>query len=57
MSNAFYFTLKAFFVLKIFNFLPRLFGYVEKTAWFFKYYAENKAGRLVQDLLLFLKKA
>ena len=30
MKNAFYFTLKALFVLKIFKFLPRLFGHVEK---------------------------
>ena len=28
MKNAFYFTLKALFVLKIFKFLPWLFGYV-----------------------------
>ena len=32
MKNAFYFTLKALFVLRIFKFLSRLFGYVEKTA-------------------------
>ena len=32
MKNAFYFILKAFFVLKIFKFLSRLFGHVEKTA-------------------------
>ena len=30
MKNAFYFTLKALFVLKIFNFLSGLFGHVEK---------------------------
>ena len=30
MKNAFYFMLKALFVLKIFTFLPLLFGYVEK---------------------------
>ena len=29
MKNAFYFTLKAAFILKIFKFLPGLFGYVE----------------------------
>ena len=28
-----------------------------KEIFFFKDYAENKAGRLVPDLLLFLKKA
>ena len=28
MKNAFYFTLKALFVLKIFKFLSRLFGWV-----------------------------
>ena len=29
MKNAFYFTLKALFVLEIFTFWSRLFGYVE----------------------------
>ena len=33
MKNAFYYNLKAFFVLKIFLFLSRLFGHVGKTAW------------------------
>ena len=33
MKNAFYSIVKAFFVLKIFNFLSWLFGHVEKTAW------------------------
>ena len=33
MKNAFYFILKALFVLKIFKFLSWLFGNVEKTAW------------------------
>ena len=33
MKNAFYFTLKAFFLLKIFKFLSWLFGHVGKTAW------------------------
>ena len=32
MKNAFYFTVKALFVLKIFKFLAWLFGHVEKTA-------------------------
>ena len=32
MKNAFYFILKALFVLKIFKFLPRLLGHVGKTA-------------------------
>ena len=31
MKNAFYYILKALFVLKIFNFLSWLFGHVEKT--------------------------
>ena len=31
-KNAFYFTLKAIFVLKILKFLSWLFGHVEKTA-------------------------
>ena len=30
MKNAFYFMLKAIFVLEIFKFLPWLFGYMEK---------------------------
>ena len=33
MKNAFYFILKALFVLEIFKFLSSLFGHVEKTAW------------------------
>ena len=33
MKNAFYFTLKAIFVFKIFKFLFWDFGHVEKTAW------------------------
>ena len=33
IKNAFYFILKALFVLKIFNFLLWLFGHAEKTAW------------------------
>ena len=32
MKNAFYFILKAPFVLKLFKFLSRLFGHVGKTA-------------------------
>ena len=32
-ENAFYFILKAIFVLKIFRFLSWLLGHVEKTAW------------------------
>ena len=32
MKNPFYFILKALFVLKMFKFLPRLFGPVGKTA-------------------------
>ena len=31
MKNAFYFIVKALFVLKIFKFLSRLFGHVGKT--------------------------
>ena len=33
VKNAFYFILKALFILKIFKFLSWLFGHVEKTAW------------------------
>ena len=32
-KNAFYFMLKALFVLEIFTVLSRLFGYVEKRLW------------------------
>ena len=37
MKNAFYFILKALSVLKIFKFLPWLFGHVGKTAWLEKW--------------------
>ena len=33
MKNAYYFILKAFFVLKIFKFLSWLSGHAEKGAW------------------------
>ena len=33
MKNAFYFIIKALFVLKIFKYLSWLFGHVEKTTW------------------------
>ena len=33
MKNAFYFILKALFVLKIFKYMSWIFGHVEKTAW------------------------
>ena len=33
MKNAFYFILKALFVLKIFKLLSQLFGHVGKTVW------------------------
>ena len=33
MKNAFYFILKALFILKIFKFLSWIFGHVEQTAW------------------------
>ena len=32
IKNAFYFTVKAYFVLKIFNYLSWVFGHVEKKA-------------------------
>ena len=31
LENAFYFTLNALLILKIFKFLSRLFGHLEKT--------------------------
>ena len=33
MKHVFYFVLKTFFVLEIFKFLSRRFGYPAKTAW------------------------
>ena len=36
MKNVFYFVLNALFVLKIFKFLSRHFGHVEKATWFEK---------------------
>ena len=33
INNAFYFILKALFVLKILKLLSRLFGHIRKTAW------------------------
>ena len=33
MKNAFYFILKARFILKVFKFLSWIIGQVEKTAW------------------------
>ena len=33
MKNAFYFILKALFVLKVFKFLSWFFGHVGKTTW------------------------
>ena len=33
MKNAFYFILKALFILKIFKFLSQLFAHVGKMAW------------------------
>ena len=42
MKNAFYFILKALFVLKILKFLSRLFGHVGKTARSEKYRLTSK---------------
>ena len=33
MNNAFYFTLKALFMFKIFKILSYRFSHIEKTAW------------------------
>ena len=54
MKNAFYFMLKALFVLEIFAFSFWLFGCVEKLLD--KKATFNK-GRLVPDLFMFLEKA
>ena len=37
VKNAFYFILKALFVLKMFKYLSRVFGHVGKTAWLERY--------------------
>ena len=44
MENAFYFILKAFFVLKIFKFLSQLFGHVGKTAWLISKFMTSQPG-------------
>ena len=49
MKNAFYFILKALFVLKIFKFLSWLFGHVGKTAWL-----ENKVNFKIHDVTTWL---
>ena len=45
MKNAFYFILKALFVLKIFKFLSWPFGHVGKTAWL-----ESKVNCKIYDV-------
>ena len=45
MKYAFYFTLKALFVLKIFKFLSWVFVHVEKTVWW-----ESKVNLKVYDV-------
>ena len=40
MKNAFYFMLKAIFILKIFKCLSWVFGLVEKMYWLKTYYFE-----------------
>ena len=49
MKNAFYFIIKALFVLKIFKFLSWLFGHVGKTAWL-----EDKVNFEILDLTAWL---
>ena len=49
MKNAFYFILKAPFVLKIFKFLSRLFGHVEKMA-----YKKYKINNKIYDITMWL---
>ena len=58
-KNAFYFILKALFILKIFKFLSGLSGHIEK--WLdhkvnvnFEIY-ETSSRRLIPDLFLFFK--
>ena len=48
MKNAFYFILKAYFVLNTFK---------TRDIFFIKNHTENEARRLVPDLFLFFKKA
>ena len=49
MKNAFYFTLKSLFVLKIFQFLSRLFGHVDK-----RHDKKNKVNIKVYDATAWL---
>ena len=51
MKNAFYFILKALFVLKIFKFLSWLFGHAEKTAWL-----ERQVNFEISDVTAWLTK-
>ena len=46
MKNAFYYILKALFVLKIFKFWTQLFGHVGKTAWL-----KNKVNFKIHDII------
>ena len=50
MKNAFYFILKALFVLKIFKFLSQLFGHAEKTTWL-----ESKFNFKIHDVTTWFK--
>ena len=50
MKNAFYFTLKALFVLMLFKFLSWLFGHVGKTAWL-----KDKVDFEIHDVTTWLK--
>ena len=47
MKNAFYFILKALFILKIFKYLSRLFDPVGKTAWL-----KSKFNFTIRDVTL-----
>ena len=50
-KNAFYFTLKAFFIVTIFKFLSCLFGHVEKLAQL-----EDIANFKIHDVTFWLAK-
>ena len=63
MKNAFHFTLKALFAIKIFKFLSWLFGYAKKwldykSTFNFKIYGKNnlamKFGQLIEYNIFFL---
>ena len=50
MKNAFYFTLKALFLLKIFKFLSWLFGHFEKWERLISKFVTSQSGQLTNAI-------